>query len=100
MSAAPVSSVSIPLAEIMAMLECPVCYKTCRPPYFCCEQGHLACDRCFDDPRNSRTCPMCREPNRKKSKIVLSNFRGSFFRQMPQLGSLQIGRKSGNCMQI
>ena len=42
------------------LLECPVCYQTCRPPrIWQCTNGHLTCDMCH---HRSDTCPLCRSP--------------------------------------
>jgi E3 ubiquitin-protein ligase SIAH1 len=52
-------SAALELAETARkLLECPVCYQTCRPPrIWQCTNGHLTCDTCHI---HSDTCPLCR----------------------------------------
>ena len=52
-------SAALELAETARkLLECPVCYQTCRPPrIWQCTNGHLTCDTCH---LRSDTCPLCR----------------------------------------
>lgn len=51
--------------ELDSLLQCPVCYDTCVPPYKQCREGHIAC---FDCLLQCVNCPVCRSPKCRNRK--------------------------------
>ncbi|KYB26046.1 Putative E3 ubiquitin-protein ligase SINA-like 6 [Tribolium castaneum] len=50
-------------AQIMAAMECPVCYDILRPPIHPCNQGHPICGDCrqqMERLSQNVCCPLCR----------------------------------------
>ncbi|EFA11843.1 hypothetical protein TcasGA2_TC005082 [Tribolium castaneum] len=50
-------------AQIMAAMECPVCYDILRPPIHPCNQGHQICGDCrqqMERLSQNVCCPLCR----------------------------------------
>lgn len=48
------------MEQILKELECPVCFNTCTPPIYTCQNGHIICSTCRE---SITSCPTCRDVN-------------------------------------
>jgi len=46
-------------AQVLKLLECPVCYDTILRPILLCQNGHSVCNSCKKD---LQFCPICKAP--------------------------------------